>query len=120
LAKHIKQPTRIKSAGNKVKIIDEFIGKVNSDTSEVSIAKMQSPSGWEEPAQTPEFDEYTVVLKGSMHVKTDDNHFIIRAGEVFVAKKGERIQYSTPDAEGAEYIAICLPAFTPQTVNREK
>jgi ethanolamine utilization protein EutQ (cupin superfamily) len=102
-----------------VKIIDEFIGKVNSETSEVSIAKMQSPAGWEEPAQIPEFDEYTVVLKGSMHVETDDEHFVVRAGEVFFAQKGERIQYSTPDPEGAEYIAVCLPAFSPQTVNRE-
>jgi ethanolamine utilization protein EutQ (cupin superfamily) len=117
---HIKQPSRIKSAGNKVKIIDEFIGHVNSKTSEVSIARMQSPSGWEEPAQTPEFDEYTIVLKGSMHVITDDEYFVIRAGEAFIAKKGERIQYSTPDAEGAEYIAVCLPAFTQKTVNREE
>ena len=120
MATHIKNPTRIKSAGNKVKIIDEFIGKVNSNSSEVSIAKMQSPPGWEEPAQTPQFDEYTVVLKGTMHVKTENEHYIIRAGEVFIAQKGERIQYSTPDPEGAEYIAVCLPAFSPESVNREE
>ena len=119
MALHIKTPSRIKSAGNKVKIIDEFIGHVNSQHSEISIAKMQSPPGWEEPAQTPEFNEYTLVLKGSMHVKTDTGYFIIKAGEAFVAQKGERIQYSTPDPEGAEYVAVCLPAFTPDTVNRE-
>ena len=118
MALHIKTPSRIKSAGNKVKIIDEFIGHVNSQHSEISIAKMQSPPGWEEPAQTPEFNEYTLVLKGSMHVKTDTDYFIIKAGEAFVAQKGERIQYSTPDPEGAEYVAVCLPAFTPDTVNR--
>jgi ethanolamine utilization protein EutQ (cupin superfamily) len=120
LATHIKHPSRIKSAGNKVKIIDEFVGLVNSKTSEVSIAKMQSPAGWEEPAQTPEFDEYTIVLEGIMHVKKDDDHYIIKAGEAFIAQKGERIQYSTPDPEGAEYIAVCLPAFSPHTVNREE
>ena len=119
MAKHIKQPTRIKSAGNMVKIIDEFIGQVNSNTSGVSIAKMQSPAGWEEPAQTPEFDEYTLVLKGAMHVKTDTEHFVIKSGEAFIAQKGERIQYSTPDPQGAEYIAVCLPAFSPETVHRE-
>jgi len=117
---HIKHPTRIKSAGNKVKIIDEFIGCVNSKNSDVSIAKMQSPTGWEEPAQIPEFDEYTIVLKGSMHVKTETDHFIIKTGEAFIAQKGERIQYSTPDPEGAEYIAVCLPAFSPDLVNREE
>ena len=117
---HIKQPTQIKSAVNKVKIIDEFIGHVNSQNSDVSVAKMQSPCGWEEPAQTPEFDEYTIVLKGSVHVKTDTDHFIVKAGEAFIAQKGERIQYSTPGPEGAEYIAVCLPAFSPQTVNREE
>ena len=120
MAIHIKKPSRIISAGNKVKIIDEFIGHVNSKNSDVSIAKMKSPSGWEEPAQTPEFDEYTIVFKGSIHVSTDTNHFIIKAGEAFIAQKGERIQYSTPDPEGAEYIAVCLPAFTPDTVNREE
>ena len=119
MATHIKQPSRIKSAGNKVKIIDEFIGHVNSGNSDVSIARMQSPAGWEEPAQTPEFDEYTIVLKGCVYVKTEEKTFVIRAGEAFISKKGERIQYSTPDPEGAEYIAVCLPAFSLETVNRE-
>ena len=119
MAIYIKHPTRIKSTGNKIKIIDEYIGLVNSNNSDVSIARMQSPPGWEEPSQTPDFDEYTIVLKGSMHVRTDTDHFVINAGEAFIAKRGERIQYSTPDPDGAEYIAVCLPAFTPQTVNRE-
>jgi ethanolamine utilization protein EutQ (cupin superfamily) len=120
MAVHIKKPTRIKSAGNMVKIIDEFVGRVNSDTSNISIAKMQSPAGWEEPAQIPEFDEYTIVLKGSVQVKTDESTYIINAGEAFLSKKGEKIQYSTPDPEGAEYIAVCLPAFSPDTVHREE
>jgi ethanolamine utilization protein EutQ (cupin superfamily) len=120
MAIHIKQPSRIKSAGNKTKIIDEFVGRVNSQNSEISIAKMKSPPGWEEPAQTPEFNEYTIVLKGMMHVKTDSDHFIINAGEAFIAYKGERIKYSTPGPKGAEYISVCLPAFTPHTVNREE
>ena len=119
MAKHIKNPSRIKSAGNKPKIIDEYIGQVNSQTSSVSVAKMSSPPGWIEPAQTPEFDEYTIVLSGAMHVKTADDYFIIKAGQAFIAHKGEKIQYSTPDPEGAEYIAVCLPAFSPDTVNRE-
>ena len=119
MAIHIKDPSRIKSAGNKVKIIDEFIGQVNSQNSDVSIAKMQSPPGWEEPAQTPEFDEYTIVLKGAVYVKTDTENYIIKAGEAFIAQRGERIQYSTPEPEGAEYIAVCLPAFSPDSVHRE-
>lgn len=116
---HIKNPTRIASAGNKVKIIDEFIGLVNSDSPDISIARMKSPSGWEEPAQSPEFDEYTFVIRGEVHVKTEENNFIIKADELFVARKGQRVQYSTPGSEGAEYIAICLPAFSPDLVNRE-
>jgi quercetin dioxygenase-like cupin family protein len=120
MAKHIKQPTRIKSAGNVVKIIDEFIGHVNSGSSEVSIAKMQSPAGWEEPAQTPEFNEYTIVLRGRVHVKTYKKTYIIKAGQAFLSEAGEKIQYSTPDPEGAEYIAVCLPAFSPNSVHREE
>jgi len=120
LAKHIKSPTQVKSAGTKFKLIQEFVGKVNSDTSDISIAKMNSPAGWEEPEQTPEFDEYTFVLKGSMRVKTKDKTFIINSDEIFIANKGETVQYSTPGAEGCEYIAICLPAFSPDTVNRNE
>jgi len=118
MAKHIQRPTRVKSVGNKEKIIDEFIGRVNSGTSDLSIARMKSPPGWTEPPQTPEFDEYTLVLKGSLHVVTKDDHFVVNADEVFIAEAGETVEYSTPDEPGAEYVAICLPAFSPDTVNR--
>ena len=115
---HIKAPTQIECAGNKPKIINEFIGKVNSGNNDVSIARMQSPSGWTEPAQTPEFDEYTLVIKGEVHVRTDEQTFIIKGGEAFIAQKGEKVQYSTPGPEGAEYVAVCIPAFSPDTVHR--
>ncbi len=117
---HIKSPTVVKAEGNKPKKIEEFFGRVNSDNSEISIAKMTSPAGWVEPGQKPEFDEYTVVLKGSLTVKTESTIFQIKAGEAILVNKGEWIQYSTPDAEGAEYIAVCLPAFSPDTVHRDK
>ena len=120
MALHIKSPTMIKSAGNKIKLIEEFVGMVNSGNSEISIARMKSPQGWEEPAQTPQFDEYTFVLKGTMHVKTQNEKFVINENEVFIAHKGEMVQYSTPGPEGAQYIAICLPAFSPDTVNRNE
>ena len=120
MTRHIIKPTRIQSVGNIVKIIDEFIGIVNSQTKDISIAKMQSPAGWEEPAQKPEFDEYTLVLKGNVHVKSGEETFIVKAGEVFFSKKGDRVQYSTPDPGGAEYLAICIPAFSPNSVHREK
>jgi len=120
MAQHIKSPTLVKSAGNKVKLIEEFVGMVNSGTSDISIARMKSPAGWEEPAQTPKFEEYTFVLKGAMHVKTKTDKFIINANELFIAHKGETVQYSTPDSGGAEYVAICLPAFSPNTVNRKE
>lgn len=113
----INKPTVIEAAGNKPKIIKEFIGRVNSKTEGVSIAKMESPAGWVEPGQTPEFDEYTVVLKGMLKVTTKDSVFEINAGEAIITQKGEWIQYSTP--EGAEYIAVCLPAFSPDTVHRD-
>lgn len=116
----IKSPTIIKAAGNKPKIIEEFIGRVNSQTGAVSIARMQSPSGWVEPGQTPEFDEYTVVLKGTLRVATKEDALDISAGEAVVTHKGEWVQYSTPGPEGAEYIAVCLPAFSPETVHRDE
>ena len=115
-----EQPTRIEAHGNVTKIIEEHIGLVNSKTSDVSIAKMQSPSGWEEPGQTPEFDEYTVVLKGVLHVKFKDGERDVKAGESIIAHAGEWIQYSSPDVEGAEYIAVCMPAFSPDTVHRDE
>ena len=120
LPDYIKSSSVIKAAGNKPKIIDEFIGRVNSKSTEVSIAKMKSPEGWVEPGQTPEFDEYTVVLKGMLRVKTKDESFDVKAGEAIITHKGEWIQYSTPEEGGAEYIAVCLPAFSPDKVHRDE
>ena len=118
MAQHITTTTRIKSAGNKPKIIEEFIGMVNTKTNRISIAQMRSPKGWSEPGQTPEFDEYTVVLKGTLHVKTKYDHYEVVEGEAFIAEKDEWVQYSTPE-EDTEYIAICIPAFTNDIVNRD-
>ncbi len=115
---HIVSPTHIRAVGNLPKIIKEFVGWVNTNSGEVSIAKMESPSGWTEPGQTPEFDEYTIVLRGMVQVKTKRKTFEVRAGEVFIAHKGDWVQYSTP-GEGAEYIAVCLPAFSPKIVHRD-
>ena len=120
MATYITSPTIIKPVGNKPKVIQEYVGLVNSKTSSVSIAHMKSLAGWIEPAQIPEFDEYTLVLRGELHVKTEDRKIIVKAGEAVIAHRGERIQYSTPHAEGAEYVAICLPAFSPNTVHREE
>jgi mannose-6-phosphate isomerase-like protein (cupin superfamily) len=113
-------PTRIQAAGTKPKIIEEFIGRVNSRTSSVSIARMKSPSGWLEPGQTPEFDEYTVVLHGMLRVTTKDGTIDVTAGQAIIAHRGEWVQYSTPGPEGAEYLAVCLPAFSPETVHRDQ
>jgi len=115
---HIKQPSVITAAGNKPKLIEEFIGRVNSATDKISIAKMQSPAGWQELGQTPEFNEYTIVLKGSLHVRTKGQSYIVDAGQAIITEKGEWVQYSTPDAD-TEYIAVCIPAFSPTTVNRD-
>ncbi len=117
---HIKSPTVIEAAGNKPKLIEEFIGRVNSKTESVSIAKMKSPGGWLEPGQTPEFDEYTFVLEGMLRVETRTGIFDVRAGECIIAGKGEWVRYSSPEEEGAEYIAVCLPAFLPDTVHRDE
>lgn len=116
----IHAPTRIQAAGTKPKIIEEFVGRVNSHTPAVSIARMKSPSGWFEPGQTPEFDEYTVVLHGRLRVTTKDGVIDVAAGQAVITHKGEWVQYSTPDPEGAEYIAVCLPAFSPETVHRDE
>src|SRR5690606_41136460 len=116
----INSPSIIKAAGNKPKVIEEFIGRVNSKTDEVSIARMKSPPGWIEPGQRPGFDEYTIVLKGELHIKTENDESILKEGEAVITKKGEWIQYSTPSPEGAEYIAVCLPAFSPDIVNRDE
>ena len=116
---HITSPTRIAAAGTKPKLIDEYVGRVNSGTAAVSIAHMRSPSGWVEPGQTPDFDEYTLVLAGSLRVTHRDGVLDVRAGEAVVARRGEWIQYSTPDPDGAEYVAVCLPAFSPEMVRRD-
>jgi len=119
MAIHIRQPSVIEAAGNKPKRIEEFIGRVNSTTDGVSVARMQSPGGWIEPGQTPNFDEYTVVLRGSLRVTTRDGVVEVGAGEAIITKRGEWVQYSTPGADGAEYIAVCLPAFSIDTVHRD-
>ena len=116
----ISQPTRIQSAGNKPNLIDEYIGRVNTQTSDASIAPMRSPGGWVEPGQTPAFDEFTVVLNGLLRVKHEGGEMDVHAGQAVVAHKGEWVQYSTPEPDGAEYIAVCLPAFSMETVHRDE
>jgi ethanolamine utilization protein EutQ len=115
----LTQPTRIQSAGTKPKLIDEYIGRVNSKTSGVSVAHMRSPEGWMEPGQTPEFDEFTIVLRGSVRVRHAGGELEVKAGQAVITHGGEWIQYSTPDPGGAEYIAVCLPAFSMATVHRD-
>ncbi|MEL7034930.1 MAG: cupin [Cyanobacteria bacterium J06592_8] len=115
----IEQPTRIEAAGNKPKQIDEYIGRVNSQTEAVSIAHMRSPSGWIEPGQCPEFDEFTMVLKGMLRVEYEGGQMDIQAGQAVIAHQGEWVRYSSPNEEGAEYVAICLPAFSPALVHRD-
>jgi mannose-6-phosphate isomerase-like protein (cupin superfamily) len=115
----IKAPTIIEAAGNKPKRIEEFVGRVNSATAAVSVARMVSPSGWVEPGQTPEFDEYTLVLRGMLRVESRAGALDVAAGQSVIAHQGEWVRYSTPGPEGAEYVAVCLPAFSPQTVHRD-
>jgi mannose-6-phosphate isomerase-like protein (cupin superfamily) len=115
----ILEPTRIEAAGNKPKRIEEFIGRVNTKTSLASVAHMRSPGGWVEPGQTPEFDEYTIVLNGTLRVEHRHGFIDVDAGQAVIAHKGEWVRYSTPGADGAEYIAVCLPAFSPETVHRD-
>jgi mannose-6-phosphate isomerase-like protein (cupin superfamily) len=116
----VRQPTRIPSAGNKPKLIDEYIGRINSQTSAASVAHMRSPGGWLEPGQTPEFDEFTIVLKGTLRVEHKNGSLNVAAGQAVIAHAGEWIRYSTPEAGGAEYIAVCLPAFSLERVNRDE
>ena len=115
----ISTPTRITAAGNKPKLIDEYVGRVNSKTEALSVAHMRSPGGWVEPGQTPEFDEFTIVLKGMLRVNHKSGTLDVHAGQAVIAHKGEWVQYSTPGNDGAEYIAVCLPAFSPGTVHRD-
>jgi len=117
MATLIASPTRIEAAGHPPKTIDEFVGRVNSGIAQLSIARMRSPAGWEEPAQQPEFDEYTLVLAGALRVEVADRTLEVRAGQAVIVHAGERVRYSTP--EGAEYVAVCLPAFSPATVHRD-
>jgi mannose-6-phosphate isomerase-like protein (cupin superfamily) len=115
----IAKPTVVPAAGTKPKIIQEFIGRANSRSAAVSIARMKSPAGWMEPGQTPEFDEYTVVLKGVVRVAFRGGALEVHAGEAVIAHRGEWVQYSTPTEEGAEYLAVCVPAFSPESVHRD-
>ena len=116
----IAYPTRIEAAGNKPKVIEEFVGRVNSETDAVSVAKMTSPGGWEEPGQRPEFDEFTVVVKGMLRVEHEDGVVEVAAGQAIMTHKGEWVRYSTPSDDGAEYFAVCVPAFSPATVHRDE
>lgn len=119
MPRSVKTATIIQAAGNKPKIIEEYIGRVNSGTDTVSIARMQSPAGWAEPGQTPEFEEYTVVLKGMLRVESKTGTIDVPAGQAVITHAGEWVRYSSPGPEGAEYMAVCLPAFAPETVHRD-
>ena len=120
MPKHITQPTRIEAAGTKPKLIDEYVGRVNSKSVHLSIAHMRSPGGWTEPRQRPEFEELTVVLKGMLRVEHDGGVIEVNAGQAIICYPGEAVRYSTPLPDGAEYIAVCIPAFSPDTVHREE
>ena len=120
MPKLIESPSVIHAAGNKPKRIEEYAGRINSGHEQVSVARMVSPSGWVEPAQVPEFDEITVVLRGMLQVESEEDVLEVHTGQAVVAAAGERVRYSTPGDEGAEYIAVCLPAFSPETVHREE
>ncbi len=115
----ISHPTRIQAPGSKQKIIEEYVGRVNSQTSALSVAHMRSPEGWEEPGQTPDFDEYTLVLHGTLRVHHKDGILDVAAGQAVITHQGEWVRYLSPLAGGAEYIAVCLPAFSPDTVHRD-
>jgi quercetin dioxygenase-like cupin family protein len=116
----IKNPSIISAEGNKPKRIHEYIGRVNTETENVSIAHMKSPEGWTEPGQQPEFTEYTIVLKGVLNVETGDKTYRVRAGEAIIVHSGEWVRYSTPETRGAEYFAVCIPAFSAESVHRDK
>ncbi len=116
----IKQPTIVQAAGNKPKRIEEYVGRVNTNDNSISLARMVSPGGWVEPGQTPEFREMTVVLKGILRVEHKEGVIEVSAGQSIILEPGEWVRYSTPNAEGAEYIAVCTPAFSPETVHRDQ
>ncbi|MGD8896683.1 MAG: cupin domain-containing protein [Acidobacteriota bacterium] len=115
----VEVPSRVAAEGTPPKTIDEFVGRASSGDSGVSIARMRSPSGWSEPGQRPDFDEFTVVLRGALHVEHEGGELDVRAGQAVVVRHGEWVRYSTPDPEGAEYVAVCLPAFSLETVHRD-
>ena len=119
MPQRIDAPARVQAAGTKPKLIDEYIGAVNCGEHAVSIAHMRSPGGWQEPGQTPEFDEYTVVLRGMLRVEHRDGAREVRAGQAVILRRGEWARYSTPEPDGAEYIAVCVPAFSPGMVHRD-
>jgi quercetin dioxygenase-like cupin family protein len=116
----IEHPSIVEAAGTKPKRIEEFVGRVNSGTTTVSVARMKSPAGWIEPGQTPDFDEYTLVLSGLLRVRSRDSAIDVTAGQAVICHRGEWVQYSTPLEGGAEYVAVCLPAFSPDTVHRDQ
>jgi len=115
----IESPSVIQAAGNKPKRIEEYAGRVNSGHRRVSVARMVSPEGWVEPGQRPEFEELTLVLQGALRVESAGGAFMVRAGQAVVARPGEWVRYSSPEPGGAEYVAVCLPAFSPETVHRD-
>lgn len=119
MPKLIAAPTIVAAAGTKPKKIEEYAGRVNSGQAHVSVARMTSPAGWREPGQRPEFEEITVVLRGMLRVEHEGGVLDVRAGQAVVAAPGEWVRYSTPEADGAEYVAVCLPAFSPATVHRD-
>ncbi len=116
---HVTSPVRVGAAGNLPKVIEEYIGRASTRTTAVSVARMRSPAGWVEPGQTPEFDEYTLVLAGALHVRHREGTLVVRAGEAVIAYAGEWVQYSSPEAGGAEYIAVCVPAFAAEHAHRD-
>ena len=115
----IPEPSRIAAAGQPAKLIEEYVGRVTTGHASLSIAHMHSPSGWAEPGQRPEFDEFTIVLRGALRVESEDGHMTVRAGQGVYARAGEWVRYSTPGDDGAEYVSVCVPAFTPDTAHRD-
>ena len=119
MPEHVTKPSIVQAAGSPPKLIQEFVGRVSTQTQGVSVARMTSPSGWQEPFQTPEFDEVTLVLRGTVRVETETTAFDVQAGEAVLARAGETVRYSTPGPEGADYVAVCAPAFSPEIVHRQ-
>jgi mannose-6-phosphate isomerase-like protein (cupin superfamily) len=119
MPKYIQSPSIIKAAGNLPKIIEEYVGRVNTQNDDISIARMKSPEGWIEPGQTPEFEEFTLVVRGTLKITTKEGDQLLKEGQAVLFRAGEWVQYSSPEPGGAEYISVCLPAFSPNSVNRD-